>query len=149
MILFYFHMDRTMFRKIYINTAKILIKHQDELTSNYIKLIQKFTDGSYYKIRPIISCVFPIPQNINSKMCGSKEDRITYTLYMNEKLKYLCCQNNIPFFDIYDLLHENNIISSTVVDHDETHVDRKNIELRKIIEDKLKELINNNYGIKI
>jgi hypothetical protein len=64
-------------------------------------------------------------------------------------LKDLCCQNNIPFFDIYDLLHENNIISSSVVDNDETHLDRKNVELRKIIEDKLKELINNTYGIKI
>jgi lysophospholipase L1-like esterase len=121
----------------------------DDLTNGYIKLIKQFTDGSYYKIQPIISCIFPIPQNTNSEMTGSKEDRINYTIYMNEKLKDLCCQSNIPFFDIYDLLHENNIISSKVVDNDKTHLDRKSVELRKIIEDKLKELINDNYGIKI
>lgn len=117
----------------------------DSITETYIKLIKKFSDGSYYKIKPIICCIFPIPQNVNNEMNGSKEDRITYTLYINKKLKELCFENNIPFFDIYDLLHENNILSTKVSDKDETHLDRKNPELRILIESKLKELIDNNY----
>jgi hypothetical protein len=64
-------------------------------------------------------------------MSGSKEDRITYTLYMNEKLKCLCFENNIPFFDIYDLLQDNNVISAQVVDNDKTHLDRKFLNLEK------------------
>jgi hypothetical protein len=119
----------------------------DSLVLNYIELIKKFSDGTFYKIKPIINCVFPIPQNINSEMNGSKEDRINYTLYMNKKLKDLCCKNKIPFFDIYELLHENNILSSKVADIDMTHLDRKNLELREQIENKLKELINNNYKL--
>jgi hypothetical protein len=54
---------------------------------------------------------------------------------MNEKLKDLCLKNSIiPFFDIYNLLQDNNIISSNVVDGDKTHLDRKNIKLREQIE---------------
>lgn len=124
------------------NSYKDLINY---LTENYIKLIQNYQNGTYFKIKPIISCVFPIPQNTNDQMNGSKEERITYTLYMNEKLKELCIQYNIPFFDIYDLLHENNVLSTSVADSDMTHLDRKNVELRIIIENKLNELIKNHY----
>jgi predicted nucleic acid-binding protein len=64
---------------------------------------------------------------------------------MNEKLKCLCLENNIPFFDIYDLLQNNNVISSQVVDNDKTHLDRKNPHLREKIESLLLDIINTNY----
>ena len=124
------------------NNYKNLI---DNMTTNYVKLIKDFSNGVLYKIKPIISCIYPIPQNINNEIVGSKEDRITYTLYMNERLKCLCLENNIPFFDIYDLLQDDNIISSRVVDNDKTHLDRKNINLREKIEPLLLDLINTNY----
>lgn len=117
----------------------------DYLVQNYISLIKKYSDGTYYKIKPIISCVFPIPQIINNEMNGSKDERITYTIYMNQQLKNICLKENIPFFDIYDLLHDNNILSLAVADNDMTHLDRKNIILREKIENKLKELIENHY----
>jgi hypothetical protein len=66
---------------------------------------------------------------------------------MNEKLKELCLQNSIPFFNTYNLLQDNNIISSNVVDGDKTHLDRKNIKLREQIETQLKELILISYKI--
>ncbi len=119
----------------------------DDLTISYVKLIKDFSNGVFYKIKPIISCIYPIPQNINNEMVGSKEDRIRYTLYMNELLKYLCFENNIPFFDIYDLLQDNNVISSQVVDDDKTHLDRKNPGLREKIETLLLDFINTNYKI--
>lgn len=117
----------------------------DNLVLKYINLIKLFSDGTLYNIKPIVYCILPIPQNINNEINGSYEERINYTIYMNVKLKELCFNNNIPFFDIYDLLHENNIISSNVVDNDKTHLDRKNIQLRKQIETKLIELIDINY----
>ena len=78
-------------------------------------------------------------------MAGSTDDRIKYTIYMNEKLKELCIQSNIPFFDIYNLLHENDAISSNVVDKDNTHLDRESPKLRLQIETLLLELINKYY----
>jgi lysophospholipase L1-like esterase len=125
------------------NNYKIEI---DKLTTNYVKLIKDFSNGVLYKIKPIISCIYPIPQNENNEMSGSKEDRITYTIYMNEKLKCLCLENNIPFFDIYDLLQDNNVISAQVVDNDKTHLDRKNPQLREKIETKLIELIKISFN---
>ena len=68
----------------------ILQPFEDEmpqLTTNYVKLIKNFSNGILYKIKPVISCIYPIPQNINNEMVGSTEDRIKYTLYINEKLK--------------------------------------------------------------
>jgi lysophospholipase L1-like esterase len=119
----------------------------NSLVLSYIELINRFSNGTPYKIKPIVSCVFPIPQNTNNNMTGSNEDRINYTIYMNEKLKELCLQNSIPFFNIYNLLQDNNIISSNVVDGDKTHLDRKNIKLREQIETQLKELIFISYKI--
>jgi hypothetical protein len=119
----------------------------DNMVTNYVKLIKDYSNGKLYKIKPIISCIYPIPQSINNEMTGTNEERIEYTLYMNDKLKYLCLENNIPFFDIYELLHDNNVISSYVVDNDKTHLDRKNLQLREKIESLLLDLINKNYGI--
>ena len=71
--------------------------------------------------------------------------RIEYTIYINEKLKSECLQNNFPFFDIYDLISDNNKININVCDKDGTHLDRQNNELRIIIENKLKDAIHHFY----
>jgi hypothetical protein len=64
---------------------------------------------------------------------------------MNEKLKSECLQNDIPFFDIYDIISDNNKLNKNVSDIDGTHLDRKNSELRIMIENKLKDTITNFY----
>lgn len=109
----------------------------DTLVLSYINIIKKYSDGTLYKIKPIINCVYPIPISNNDTIFGSEDDRIKYTIYINKKLKATCLENNIPFFDIYDILSDNNKISVNVVDPDGTHVDRKNAKLRDIIETKL------------
>jgi hypothetical protein len=118
----------------------------DSLLSKYLNLINAYKNGTIFSIRPIIACIYPIPLNTNDSIVGSEEDRIAYTLYMNESLKSKCAEYNIPFFDIYDLINEAGCIHSKFIDTDMTHLDRSNKELRKTIEDKLLEICNN-YGL--
>ena len=117
----------------------------DYLVINYIKIIKKYSDGTLYQIRPIVNCIYPIPISTNDSIFGSDEERIEYTLYMNEKLKSECLQNDIPFFDIYDIISDNSKLNKNVSDIDGTHLDRKNSELRIMIENKLKDTITNFY----
>ncbi len=114
----------------------------DSLISGYINLIKRYSNGELYKIKPIISCVYPIPLSINDSITGSETDRIKYTLYMSEKLKMACLENNIPFFDIYDLISENNKLNINIADKDLTHLDRTNSQLRCVIEERLFSLIS-------
>ena len=64
---------------------------------------------------------------------------------MNEKLKDECQKNNIPFFDIYDIISDNNKFKKNICDNDGNHIDRDNYELRIIIESKLIETIKKFY----
>ena len=117
----------------------------NNLVTKYIELIQTYSDGSQYKINPIISCVYPIPLSNNDTIFGSEEERIEYTTLINHKLKEECEKNNIPFFDILDSINDAGKIKTDCVDNDGTHLDRKNQELRNKIEHQLFDLIQENY----
>jgi len=117
----------------------------DYLVNYYIKIIKKYSDGTLYKIKPIVNCIYPIPIITNNTILGSEDERIKYTLYMNEKLKDECQKNNIPFFDIYDIISDNNKFKKNICDNDGNHIDRDNYELRIIIESKLIETIKKFY----
>ena len=122
------------------DTYKTMI---DELVDEYIKLITKYSDGTLYKIKPVVSCVYPIQLSINENIYGSDDERIIYTKYMNSKLKISCLEYGIPFFDIYDLISNNDKMNTEYIDKDNTHLDRFNSKLVSIIEDKLLYLCNN------
>ena len=62
---------------------------------------------------------------------------------MNSKLKISCLEYGIPFFDIYDLISNNDKMNTEYIDKDNTHLDRFNSKLVSIIEDKLLYLCNN------
>ena len=109
----------------------------DEMVYKYVKLIKNYSDGTLYNIKPIISCVYPIPLVVNDTVIGSDNDRILYTKYMNDKLKIQCNIEGIPFFDIYDIISKDDKMDLSVVDSDLTHLDRKNAALRSLIESKL------------
>lgn len=115
------------------------------LISQYINLIKKYSDGTLFKIKPIVNCVYPIPLSMNDTIIGSDTDRIIYTKYMNKQLEKQCLQNNISFFNIYDLVSDNNKLNINVVDKDMTHLDRKNVKLRQTIENKLMSICNKYY----
>lgn len=114
----------------------------NELVNDYINLIKKYSDGSLFFIKPIISCVYPIPIGTSPNIMGSDDDRIKYTLYMNKKLRMVCELNNIPFFDIYDLISDNNKIKLDVLDKDLKHLDVNNRIIREQIEDRLINICN-------
>jgi lysophospholipase L1-like esterase len=109
----------------------------DGLVYQYIEIIRCYSDGTLFKIRPIVNCVYPLPLSINNTITGTDQDRILYTRYMNERLQAVCLENKIPFFDIYDLISVDDKLDMQYVDKDMTHLNRKLPELREIIELKL------------
>lgn len=115
----------------------------DQMVHKYVKLIKNYSDGTLYNIKPIISCIYPIPLLVNDTVIGSDNNRILYTKCMNEKLKIECNIEGIPFFDIYEMISKDNKIDLTVADSDLTHLDRKNAALHSLIEPKLINMCEN------
>jgi hypothetical protein len=109
----------------------------DDLVHQYITTIKHYSDGTLFKIRPIVNCVYPLPLSTNDAMTGSEQERITYTRYMNERLRAECLDHTIPFFDIYDVISTDDKLDIQYIDKDMTHLNRKLPELREIIEPKL------------
>ena len=70
-------------------------------------------------------------------MRGSEEERIAYTRYMNERLRAACAEHYSPFFDIYDLLSDQDKLRNEYADNDLTHLNRTHTGLRAILEEKL------------
>lgn len=109
----------------------------DTMVTQYIQTLRTYSDGTRFRIRPIVNCVYPIPLSVNDAMRGSEEERIAYTRYMNERLRAACAEHTIPFFDIYDLLSEHDKLRSEYADNDLTHLNRTHTGLRAILEEKL------------
>ena len=84
-------------------TYKIII---DELVNNYFKSIKENVD-QYENIKTCIYNVVPPSRWIYTDddhpfpYLGTDEERKTYYMYMNEKLKELCEKYNYFYFDIY------------------------------------------------
>ena len=111
----------------------------NQLVVKYIECIKM------YKIKPIINCIYPVPLSINDTIFGSDDERIEYTIFMNARLKEECSKNNIPFFDIYELLNDNGKMKSNLLEKDGTHLNLQDDELRDVIEEKLFKIIENAY----
>lgn len=117
----------------------------DEITdlfTNYIKKVTILKDK--YKIKPIIPCIYPNPrpQACGQNPRGSYEERRNYTLFANNLLKNLCCINNLPFLDIYNIITDDNGFIKSDITHDNIHLDYNNSQLRDVIEKKIYELCN-------
>jgi len=115
----------------------------DTMVSQYIQTLRTYSDGTRFRIRPIVNCVYPIPLSVNDAIRGSEEERIAYTRYMNERLRVACAEHAIPFFDIYDLLSEQDKLRSEYADNDLTHLNRTHTGLRAILEEKLTAICQN------
>ena len=86
------------------NTYESII---DDLVGSYfnainenVKLLKKINVCVYNVIPPSRS--FDVDKNHPYPFLGSDEDRKTYTLYMNKKIKELCSINNYYYFDVYE-----------------------------------------------
>jgi hypothetical protein len=115
----------------------------NRMVIKYINLIKQYSDGTLYRIKPIINCVYPIPLSMNDTILGSDNDRILYTKYINERLKVQCNIEGIPFFDIYNIIAKDDKINSNLTDIDLTHLDRKNTDLCSLVESKLINICEN------
>ena len=87
----------------------------DNIIYNYFEAINLNLTNANIKLKNI--CIFnivpPVQKdnafgNPDYPFLGTDEERKTYVLYFNKKLKYECIKNNYIFFDIYDNYCDEN-----------------------------------------
>jgi len=87
----------------------------DIIIDNYFAAIKLTVETSQIKLKNV--CVYNVvppiekqktPENPLQPYLGTDEERKTYVLYFNERLKEECQKNNYIFFDIYDKYTDEN-----------------------------------------
>jgi hypothetical protein len=96
----------------------------NDIVENYFEAIKLNITNSQVKLKNV--CVYnvvpPIQQyntceNPYFPYLGTDEERKTYVLYFNKKLKEKCIENNYIFFDIYDkYIDENGFLRKDLSD---------------------------------
>lgn len=120
-------------------------KWKEEINELCRKYLNKIIDiKNIYKINPIIPCIYPnpLPNAKGQNPSGSYCERRQYTIYMNEVLSTLCSIYYIPFLDIYDLITDEDGYIKSKLTKDSIHLNHHDYELKKLIEDKIYELID-------
>ena len=114
----------------------------ESLINSYCELLKKYKDN--YNITPIVYNILPNPLKENSKISGSANIRNNYIKYANQYLFNYCKDNDILFFSIYDLVVDENGYLKKIYTKDNIHLDYDNIFLRKTIDTKLINFVNQN-----
>tara|TARA_B100001758_G_C18408180_1_gene613669 strand:- start:451 stop:1095 length:645 start_codon:yes stop_codon:yes gene_type:complete len=96
-----------------------------------------------FQINPIISCIYPVTENTDGNVNGDINERIKYTIYMNERLQFYANKFNILLFDIYNFISENNRYKKEYMNDDKSHLNYNNKELMQFLENKLLNLCKN------
>ncbi len=87
----------------------------NNMITNYIEAIKLNIENSQLKLKNI--CIFnivppvkkdEISENKEFPFLGEDEERKSYILYFNNKLKEICAKNNYIFFDVYDKYTDEN-----------------------------------------
>jgi hypothetical protein len=114
------------------------------LINKYIEFM--LTIKIKYNIIPIIPSIYPNPRPDakGQNPLGTYVERQMYTIYANNILKELCNNNNIIYFDIYDIITDENGFIKENITEDKIHLDYNNKELREFIDNKIIELCKNN-----
>ena len=109
----------------------------ERLFNNYVNKIIELSIK--YKIKPIISCVYPNPRPgaQGQNPCGSYEERRMYTVFANNILKQLCETNNISFLDIYHSITDEYGFIKEDITIDKIHLDYNNQKIRDFVEDEI------------
>ena len=101
--------------KKHINNENTYQHIIDNIVSKYIKAIQLNIKKCKVKLKNIcIYNVVPPIEKHNTKenrkypFLGSDQERKSYTLYFNKKLKEKCNENNWIFVDVYDKYCDDN-----------------------------------------
>ena len=129
------------------STTDTIYKNIDQLLNQYLETI--INSKEQYKIIPIINCIYPNPHHFaeNVNTVNSDEFRYEITKYVNMYLKQKCDENNVLFFDIYDLIKDEKGFIKLEYTKDGIHLNYDNNELRIMIDNILINLCKN-YLIK-
>lgn len=114
---------------------------------DYKEEIEKLVDAYITKLKslsvtPIVNCIYPNPHVMNKNIKGSEQERLTYIHKFNKTLKEKCAENQILFFDIFDFITCDGRIKNEYT-KDGIHLDYTNELLRRVIDTKLLDLVNN------
>ena len=125
----------------YINNDTTYKQIIDEIVEKYFFQINM--NMSLYK--NITMCVYnvvpPIEkhntgENPDFPYLGTDEERKSYVLYFNEKLKEKCKDNNYIFFDVYDKYTDNNGFLSKILGDGCVHI-KNGIFIEKFVKENL------------
>ena len=112
----------------------------ERLINKYGELLKNYKNK--YIITPIIQNIMPNPLKENMSINGDAGVRNMYIKYANQYLFKYCKDNNILFFNIYDLITDENGYLKNIYTKDKIHLDYDNVFLRKTIDTKLINLVN-------
>jgi len=112
----------------------------ERLINKYGELLKNYKNK--YNITPIIQNIMPNPLKESRSINGDADVRNMYIKYANQYLFKYCKYNNILFFNVYDLVADENGYLKYIYTKDKIHLDYDNVFLRKIIDTKLINLVN-------
>lgn len=112
----------------------------EHLINKYGELLKNYKNK--YNITPIIQNIMPNPLKESKSINGDADVRNMYIKYANQYLFKYCKDNNILFFNVYDLVADENGYLKNIYTKDKIHLDYDNVFLRKTIDTKLINLVN-------
>lgn len=125
----------------YITESKDYKKIIDYIVDNYFIKIKNAVD-MFNNLKTVIYNVVPPIQKNNTfenpeyPYLGTDDERKSYVLYFNKKLKEKCIEYNFLFFDIYDDYIDNNGFLNKSLSDNNVHI-RDGIYLKNFIENNL------------
>ena len=113
----------------------------DTIVDNYFSQIQNAVN-TFDNLKTVIYNVVPPVQRHNTNenkeypYIGTDEERKSYVLYFNEKLKQKCVEHNYLFFDIYKhYIDSNGFLNKSLSDND-VHI-RNGMHIKQFVENNL------------
>lgn len=108
----------------------------DNIINNYFIQIQRAV-STYNLVTVIFNVVPPIErhntvENPDYPYLGTDDERKTYVLYFNEKLKQKCMEYHYTFFDVYDKYVDCNGFLNKLLSDGSVHI-RDGIYLKQFI----------------
>lgn len=110
----------------------------DTIVNNYFTQIRKAVN-MFNNIKTVIYNVVPTVEKHNTgenpsyPFLGTDNERKTYVLYFNEKLKQKCIEYNFVFFDVYNKYIDSNGFFNKSLSDGHVHI-RDGIHLKKFVE---------------
>lgn len=113
----------------------------DNIVKNYFIQIQKAVN-TFNNLTTVIYNIIPPVQKYNTDehpeypYCGTDDERKTYVLYFNEKLKQTCIEYNFVFFDIYNNYTDSNGFLNKSLSDGSVHI-RNGVYVKEFVENNL------------